>query len=82
MAILQDKVFDIHGSLLSVTSDSLIELLIANHTYSLEQTCIFAALLNIRIFISPADLLQKVLQVCFNSCLIHPTLQFFFFQIF
>ncbi|CAG9532629.1 unnamed protein product [Cercopithifilaria johnstoni] len=59
-----DKVFDNEGSLMSVTLDSLIELLIPSHSYSLEQSYIFAILLNIRIFISPPDLLQKILQQC------------------
>ncbi|EJD75883.1 hypothetical protein LOAG_17062 [Loa loa] len=59
-----DKVFDKEGSLMSVTLDSLIELLIPSHSYSPEQSYIFAALLNIRIFISPPDLLQKILQQC------------------
>lgn len=51
---------------MSVTLDSLIELLIPSRNYSPEQSYIFAVLLNIRIFISPPDLLQKVLQVYFN----------------
>uniref|UniRef100_A0A8R1XVN7 Ras-GEF domain-containing protein n=1 Tax=Onchocerca volvulus TaxID=6282 RepID=A0A8R1XVN7_ONCVO len=60
----QDKIFDDTGSLMSVTLDSLIELLIPSGNYSPEQSYIFAALLNIRIFISPPDLLQKILQQC------------------
>ncbi|OZC11018.1 RasGEF domain protein [Onchocerca flexuosa] len=59
----QDRVFDDTGSLVSVTLDSLIELLIPSRNYSPEQSYIFAALLNIRIFISPPDLLQKILQL-------------------
>ncbi|VDK64633.1 unnamed protein product [Onchocerca ochengi] len=59
----QDKIFDDTGSLMSVTLDSLIELLIPSGNYSPEQSYIFAALLNIRIFISPPDLLQKILQL-------------------
>ncbi|VBB34262.1 unnamed protein product [Acanthocheilonema viteae] len=59
-----NKVFDNEGSLISVTLDSLIELLIPSRSYSFEQSYIFAILLNIRIFISPPDLLQKILQQC------------------
>uniref|UniRef100_A0A915Q0K8 Ras-GEF domain-containing protein n=1 Tax=Setaria digitata TaxID=48799 RepID=A0A915Q0K8_9BILA len=59
----EDKIFDDEGSLMSVTLDSLIELLIPTRTYSPEQSYIFTVLLNIRIFISPPDLLQKVLQL-------------------
>uniref|UniRef100_A0A0R3S679 Ras-GEF domain-containing protein n=1 Tax=Elaeophora elaphi TaxID=1147741 RepID=A0A0R3S679_9BILA len=60
-----DKVFDNQGSLMSITLDSLIELLIPSRSYSPEQSYIFAILLNIRIFISPPDLLQK--QCVFNQ---------------
>uniref|UniRef100_A0A1I8EBB3 Ras-GEF domain-containing protein n=2 Tax=Wuchereria bancrofti TaxID=6293 RepID=A0A1I8EBB3_WUCBA len=59
-----DKMFDNEGTLMSVTLDSLIELLIPSSNYSIEQSYIFAALLNIRIFISPPDLIQKILQQC------------------
>ncbi|VDM91510.1 unnamed protein product [Litomosoides sigmodontis] len=60
----RDKVFDNDGSLMSVSLNSLIELLIPSCSYSVEQSYIFAILLNIRIFISPPDLLQKILQQC------------------
>ncbi|KAK6111170.1 RasGEF domain family protein [Brugia pahangi] len=61
---IPDRIFDKEGSLMSVTLDSLIELLIPSGNYSIEQSYIFAALLNIRIFISPPDLIQKILQQC------------------
>lgn len=54
---------------MSGTVDALIELLIPTRRYAPQHSYIFAVLVSIRIFISPPDLLQKILQVIFLSLL-------------
>lgn len=61
---LHDRVFNEEGSLMSGTVDALIELLIPTRRYAPQHSYIFAVLISIRIFISPPDLLQKILQLC------------------
>ncbi|VDN41533.1 unnamed protein product [Gongylonema pulchrum] len=62
--IIQDRIFDDEGSLRSGTLNALIELLIPTREYSPRRSYIFAVLVNIRIFVPPPELLQKILQLC------------------
>ena len=59
----QDIVFDDEGRILAGSLKALIRRLVPRKDFTPDRGYIFAFLLNSRIFISPCDLLQQIVQV-------------------
>lgn len=63
MRILQDLVLDSSGAVLSGSRDALIRRLVPTRDFCPDEHYIFSLLVNIRTFISPHELMQKIVQV-------------------
>ncbi|CAB3409103.1 unnamed protein product [Caenorhabditis bovis] len=62
-----DLVLDNHGMVLSGSRDALIRRLVPTRDFCPDSGYIFSLLVNIRTFISPHELMQKIVQYCMFS---------------
>lgn len=60
-------IYSSDGVIVSGAPDALLSQMLPTATYAADKETIFTLLLNLRAFISPAELLHKVLQVCFRK---------------
>lgn len=63
MDFFQDLVLDNTGAVLSGSRDALIRRLVPTRDFCPDESYIFSLLVNIRTFISPHELMQKIVQV-------------------